>query len=82
MSVEADGAGGFVLGPEEGDAYWWLGTLTINKLDGERSHGRIDIVDHRVPAGSAPPRHVHDGQDEIFFVIDGQDVGLCCGRST
>lgn len=81
MSFKANGAEGFVLGPEEGDAYWWLGSLTINKLNGERTHGGIDIVDHRVPAGYAPPRHVHDGQDEVFFVIDGQFDVQCGERS-
>lgn len=81
MSLNANDADGFVLGPDDGDAYWWLGSLTINKLDGERTRSGIDIVDHRVPAGYAPPRHVHDGQDEVFFVIDGHFDVQCGERS-
>jgi quercetin dioxygenase-like cupin family protein len=74
----ADAAEGFVLGSDEGDAYWWLGSLTINKLSGRRTQGGIDIVDHRVPAGYAPPPHVHSDQDEVFYIIDGQ-FAIRCG---
>ena len=73
-----EGRHGFVLGADEGDAYWWLGTLSITKLRGDRTEGGVDIVDHRVPAGYAPPLHVHRGQDEIFFVLEGQ-LSIRCG---
>ncbi|MCU1668261.1 MAG: Cupin 2 [Blastococcus sp.] len=68
---------GFVLGPDEGQAYWWLGTLTINKVTREATRGALDIVDHRVPAGYAPPRHVHRDQDEVFFVLEGTFAVRC-----
>ncbi len=68
----ADGrAEGFVLTGDEGDPYHWLGSLTINKVLGRSTLGAMDIVDHRAPAGYAPPLHVHRGQDEVFFVVDG-----------
>ncbi len=72
---------GFVLAADEGDAYWWLGSLTINKVGAEAAHGGLSIVDHRVPAGYAPPRHIHHGQDEIFFILDGQFSITCGDRS-
>lgn len=72
---------GFVLGSDEGDAYHWLGSLTINKVIGSSTTGRLDVVDHRVPAGYSPPLHVHRGQDEIFFVIDGR-LTVQCGDQT
>jgi quercetin dioxygenase-like cupin family protein len=68
---------GFVLGPDDGDAYWWLGSLTINKVTREDTADAFDIVDHRVPAGYAPPLHVHRDQDEVFYVIDGTLVVRC-----
>lgn len=70
-------ARGFVLGPDEGDAYWWLGSLTVHKLVGSRTRGGLDIVDHRIPAGYAPPPHVHTGQDEVFYILDGQFEVRC-----
>ena len=70
---------GFVLGPDQGDHYWWLGTLTSVKVDATVSQGSMDIVDHRVPAGYAPPRHVHTAQNEVFYVIDGI-FAVSCGE--
>lgn len=68
---------GFVLGPDEGDAYWWLGSLTLTKVTRNSSQGSLDIVDHRVPAGYAPPPHIHSNQDEVFYIIDGHLTVRC-----
>jgi quercetin dioxygenase-like cupin family protein len=70
-------AGGFVLAADEGQAFWFLNTLTINKVGGGDSQGRLSIVDHRVPAGFAPPPHVHEASDEAFLVLDGDFEGFC-----
>jgi mannose-6-phosphate isomerase-like protein (cupin superfamily) len=74
-------AEGFFLGPDEGDPFFWLGTLTINKLEGHSTRGGMDIVDHRVPAGYAPPLHVHRAQDEVFYVLEGLFTFHCGDRS-
>lgn len=74
-------AEGFVLTSDEGDPYHWLGSLTLNKVIGRSTLGGLDIVDHRVPAGYAPPLHVHRGQDEVFFVIDGMFTVRCGDRT-
>jgi quercetin dioxygenase-like cupin family protein len=76
-SVPPSTADGFVLGPDEGEAFWWLGTLTINKIRGANTAGGLDVVEHRVAPGYAPPRHVHQGQDEIFYLVDGDFVIEC-----
>jgi hypothetical protein len=52
--------GGFVMGADDGQALWFLNTLTINNIRGEDSQGRLSIVDHRVPPGFAPPPHIHE----------------------
>lgn len=69
---------GFVLGPDDGDGYWWLGSTSIVKLAATSSRGSVDVVDHRVPAGYAPPPHVHSESDEIFYLIDGE-LAVTCG---
>lgn len=68
---------GFVLRADEGEAFWWLGSLTLNKVTRHVTGGDLDIVDHRVPAGYAPPLHVHRHQDEVFYVIDGTFAVHC-----
>jgi quercetin dioxygenase-like cupin family protein len=72
---------GFVLGPDEGDPYHWLGTLTLTKVRGAFTTGNVDIVDHRVPPGYAPPRHLHKYADEIFFLLAGH-LEVTCGDDT
>lgn len=72
---------GFVLGSDEGDPYHWLGSLTITKLMGAATLGGLDVVDHRVPAGYAPPHHIHRGQDEVFFVLEGLFTVHCGDQS-
>lgn len=69
---------GFVLGPDDGDAYFWLGSLTLTKVMGSDTAGGLDLVDHRVPAGYAPPTHVHRDADEVFYLIDGR-LEVTCG---
>jgi mannose-6-phosphate isomerase-like protein (cupin superfamily) len=41
----------------------------------------VDIVDHRVPSGYAPPPHVHSEQDEVFYIISGQFDVRCGDQS-
>lgn len=50
----------------------WLGTIYKTILDLEASDGAMSIVDCTVPDGSGPPRHVHDVEDEIFVILEGQ----------
>lgn len=68
---------GRVFGPNDGEAYHWLGSLTLTKVTGAMTRGGLDIVDHRVPAGYAPPPHVHRDQDEVFYLIEGTLEVMC-----
>jgi quercetin dioxygenase-like cupin family protein len=72
---------GFVLGPDEGQAYQWLGSLSLTKVLGSNTGGRLDLVDHRVPAGYAPPQHVHHDADEVFYLVDGT-LDVTCGNES
>jgi quercetin dioxygenase-like cupin family protein len=73
--------GGFVLAADEGPAFWFLNTLTINKVSSADSQGRLSIVDHRVPPGFAPPPHIHEASDEALLILDGQFEGFCGDRA-
>jgi mannose-6-phosphate isomerase-like protein (cupin superfamily) len=69
--------GCFVLAADDGQAIWFLNTLTITKVGSDQCHGQMSIVDHRVPPGFAPPPHVHHRSDEALLVLDGQLEGFC-----
>jgi quercetin dioxygenase-like cupin family protein len=69
-------ARGFVMAADEGEAFWFLNTLTINKVASDDTQGHLSIVDHRVPAGFAPPPHIHQASDEALLVLDGELEGF------
>ena len=72
---------GFVLAADEGQPFWFLNTLAINKVGAEDSGGRLSIVDHQVPAGFAPPAHIHEDSDEVLLIMEGEFTGFCGDRS-
>src|SRR3954466_5699334 len=63
---------GYLLGKDEGDAYWLLGMLEVLKLSGEDTGGEFGLVEITVRAGDGSPWHVHPDEDEWFYVLDGQ----------
>ncbi len=69
--------GGFVLAADEGQPFWFLNCLAINKINSDDSQGLLTIADHRMPAGFAPPPHIHQASDEAFVVMDGELEGFC-----
>ena len=62
----------FVIGPEEGEAYWAHGNLTIIKATGEETDGSFSVVEQLLPADLSPPMHVHHEDDELLYVLDGR----------
>lgn len=41
----------------------------------------MSIVDSLSPAGSGPPRHVHEAEDEVFVVLSGRCEFWLAGKS-
>jgi quercetin dioxygenase-like cupin family protein len=50
------------MGP--GDTYTFL-------LTGEQSGGSMFILEATVPAGGGPPPHIHQREDESFYLLQG-----------
>jgi quercetin dioxygenase-like cupin family protein len=61
------------LGAGEGiaDLWWKTGRITV-KASGCETGGRFAQVEMDDPRGSAPPMHIHHGEDEAFYVIEGE----------
>ena len=60
------------LGPDEGEALWFLGALATVKASAETTGGRVAVIEHLAPRGSGSPLHVHRREDEWFYVIEGE----------
>ena len=50
----------------------WLGVRYKTILSAAEAGGGMSIVDSLSPAGSGPPRHVHEREDEAFILLTGE----------
>jgi quercetin dioxygenase-like cupin family protein len=62
----------FIRKPGEGDATWFLTNHMTLKATSEETGGGFGLVESTVAAGSSPPLHVHHGEDESFYVLEGE----------
>jgi quercetin dioxygenase-like cupin family protein len=71
---------GKLVEPGEGISVWWEGDdrLTFPAVS-EETGGEYAFWLDAPPAGTGPPKHVHSGEEEGFFVIKGT-VELQAGR--
>jgi quercetin dioxygenase-like cupin family protein len=60
-----------VRAPGEGDATWFLDNLIVHKA-GARDGTRFALLEASLPAGSQTPFHRHEGEDEAFYVLEGE----------
>ena len=63
---------GYHLAVDEGDAYDFLGALSLEKAAGAATNGALAVLEQRLPAGFAPPPHVHHNEDEAFYLLSGR----------
>jgi mannose-6-phosphate isomerase-like protein (cupin superfamily) len=59
-----------VIGPKAGEVVDVLGAPIVIKSGGRPD--RMFFADHRVPPGYGVPLHVHESEDELFYVIAGE----------
>src|ERR1700745_23210 len=61
-----------ISGPDTQAASWFLGALTQLRVTADQTGGPLAGADHLARRGNASPVHVHDRDDETFFVLDGE----------
>jgi quercetin dioxygenase-like cupin family protein len=64
--------GSVISSPDAQAAIWFLGALAQVRVSGEQTGGAFALADHLARRGNASPVHVHDRDDETFFVLDGE----------
>ncbi len=62
----------FAEGSDEAEALWCFAELQIVLAPGERTGESFSIVWHEAPAGHSPPWHRQPGDDETFYMLDGE----------
>lgn len=77
-----ESAGAVVVRAGEGQSVRWGPAGVLRVVAGaESTDGSFSIVEVTEPPGSGAPLHVHHGEAEAFYVLDGS-VQLTCGEQT
>jgi quercetin dioxygenase-like cupin family protein len=63
---------GYGLGPGEGEALWFNGSLGVLKATADQTEGRFTAIELLAPKGFASPLHIHRQEDEFFVVLSGE----------
>jgi quercetin dioxygenase-like cupin family protein len=56
---------------EDGEARWWSSGLAVVKATAADTGGQMTILEITEPADAAGPLHVHHGEDEGFWILEG-----------
>jgi quercetin dioxygenase-like cupin family protein len=60
-----------VLSAGAGPSAWVVGDLYTVKSSGRETRGAFCLIEVAVPPQSGPPPHVHQREDEAFYILDG-----------
>jgi mannose-6-phosphate isomerase-like protein (cupin superfamily) len=71
----------YLLGPDGGEALWFLGGLATTKAAGAQTKGRLTVIEFINPPGFAPPLHRHVEEDEMFYILSGTAEFRCDGET-
>lgn len=75
--MDSDKRGGTHVPPDEGTRLWVVDELITFKATGEDTGGAYLLTDSVVPPQGGPPPHVHNREDEAFWVLEGElDVSV------
>jgi quercetin dioxygenase-like cupin family protein len=68
---------GFIRGPHEGPAYDFHGARVVIKASGDDTSGQLGVMESTYPPALVVHPHVHAGEDEMFYLLDGELTGFC-----
>jgi len=68
---------GRYLAEGEGEALWMPHTRMTVKAETELTSGTYTLIEFSTPPGYGPPLHVHQDEDEAFYLIEGKMLMVC-----
>src|SRR5215217_8489079 len=68
-------SGGIIVGPGEGRTIRGTDAITLIAT-AEETGGSIGVFEDISSPGDGPPRHVHYGSDELFYLLEGEFLFL------
>jgi mannose-6-phosphate isomerase-like protein (cupin superfamily) len=55
-----------------GTSWWVVGDTYTFKVVSEDTNGRFTLFEASVPPQSGPPPHVHQTEDEAYYILEGE----------
>ncbi|PCJ67230.1 MAG: hypothetical protein COA58_02630 [Bacteroidetes bacterium] len=62
---------------EQGEQWNVLGVKITGKVLSDQTNGEYSVIITETPANSGPPMHVHENEDELFYVLKGNFMFTC-----
>jgi len=59
-------------GPSVDSSKWYMGMLLTFLAESEGTGGRFSLIEGCLKPGNEPPPHVHEREDELFYVLEGK----------
>jgi quercetin dioxygenase-like cupin family protein len=60
------------VNPRLARSIWFLGGLMTVHVDSADTDGKLALVEMSGKSGFEPPRHIHQREDELFYVMEGK----------
>jgi quercetin dioxygenase-like cupin family protein len=51
---------------------WYKGILVSQLAGGTDTGGAFDLIESKMNRGTEPPPHIHDREDELFYILAGE----------
>jgi mannose-6-phosphate isomerase-like protein (cupin superfamily) len=62
----------FVQGRRVENSRWYMGNVMTFLVNSEQTGGTFSMTEYLSKPGNEPPAHVHDREDEFFYVLEGR----------
>ena len=69
--VGPEGLGQYTRRASLESSFWYMGNLFSILAGSEDTDGRFALIEILARKGTEPPRHVHQREDEAFYVLEG-----------
>ena len=71
---------GYIYPARSGPTFECHGARIAIKASGQDTHGQLAVMESTYPAGLSVSEHFHDGEDEMFFLLEGRLQVWCDGK--
>ncbi|BAY48944.1 cupin 2 domain-containing protein [Scytonema sp. HK-05] len=62
----------YFVSSTDAPAFWHVDILWFMLATGDQTAGQYSLMEELCPKGSGAPPHIHEWQDEAFYIIEGE----------